>query len=138
MQRVGAALDHAQAAAEVAQRGLVAAHVLDARQQAAGDGLDGRQRVRKLVAQHADQPLPGRLFFFLQRQAHVGQQQQRVRRAVLAEEPPCASSQRVGFDGEGVDGLVGRGQQVFQSQFARGVAEAAGMGAGPAAARRRC
>jgi hypothetical protein len=65
-----------------------------ARQQAAGDGLDGRQRVGKLVAEHADQPLPGDLFLFLQRQAHVGQQQQRVRHAVLAEDA-LRSSQRV-------------------------------------------
>ena len=86
VQRVGAALHHAQAAAKIAHRVVVALDAVDARQQAAGDGLDGRKRVGKLVAQHADQALPRGLFLFLQRQAHVGQQQQRVRRAILAED----------------------------------------------------
>ncbi len=115
MQRVGAALDHAQAAAEIADRVGLAFHVVDARQQAAGDGLDGRQRIGKLVAQDADQALPGGLFFFLQGQAHVGQQQQRVRNAVLAKGGLAQQPAR-GLGAEGVNGLVGRGQQRIQAQ----------------------
>ena len=86
MQRVRAALDDAQAAAKIAQRCFLALQVVDAREQTAGDGLDRRQRIRKLVAQDANQPLPRGLLLFLQRQADVGQQQQSVRDALLAED----------------------------------------------------
>ena len=72
MQRVGAALDHAQAAAEVAQRCFVAGQGIHPLQQAAGNGFDGRQRVRKLVAENPDQPLPRHLFFFLEWEANIG------------------------------------------------------------------
>ncbi len=86
MQGVGAALDDAEAAAEIAHRGFVSTDVFGARQQASGDGLDGCERIRKLVAENANQALPRDLLLFLQRLAHVGKQQQGMRRAVLAKE----------------------------------------------------
>ena len=93
VQRVGAALHHAQAAAEIAHAcRLRRPCASDARQQAAGDGLDGRERIGKLVAQNADQPLPCSLLFFLQRQAHVGKQQQRVRARRPGGTSPCAAA----------------------------------------------
>ena len=45
MEGIGATLHHAQAAAKVVQRGIVATHLLDTRAQAAGNGLDGRKRI---------------------------------------------------------------------------------------------
>ena len=139
VERVGAALDNAQAAAKVVQRGGVAvdgdclahltrlAHLVYPRQEAAGDGLDGRQRVRQFMAEHANQPLPGDLFLFLKRQAHIGKQKQRVGRAVLAKEGLAQEPPR-GFAAKGVDALVRRGKQIFEAECAGGVAEAAGMG----------
>ena len=85
MQRIRAALDHAQAATKIVRGSIVSAHRVCPRQQAACNGFDGRQRVGKLVAENANQPLPRHLFLFLQRKAHVGQQQHRVGRAVLAK-----------------------------------------------------
>ncbi len=60
------------------------------------------------------------------RLAHVGQQQQRVRRAVLAKERLAQQPAR-GLGAEGVNGLIGGGEQVFEAEFARGVAKAARM-----------
>ena len=53
--------------------------------QAAGDRLDRRERVVHLVADDADQALPRLPLFFAQRLAQVGQDQQLVRPAALAE-----------------------------------------------------
>ena len=58
---------------------------LDDRRQAAGDRLDRRQRVVHLVADDANQPLPGLALLFAQRLAQVGEHQQLVRPAALAE-----------------------------------------------------
>ena len=118
MQCVGAALNHAQAAAEIANRVGLAVNVVDPRQQAAGNGLDGCQRIGKLVAQYADQALPCRLLFFLQRQADVGQQQKRVRHAVLAESGFAQKPSR-GLGAKGVNALIGGGQKIVEPQFAR-------------------
>jgi hypothetical protein len=86
MERVGAALHHAETAAKVVDVACVAAQVVDSRQQAAGDGLDGRKRIRKLVSQHANQALPGGLFLFLKGNADIGQHQQSVGRSILPED----------------------------------------------------
>ena len=43
MQRVSAAFNDAEAAAEIANRGFISADVFSARQQASGNGLDGRE-----------------------------------------------------------------------------------------------
>jgi hypothetical protein len=45
MEGIGTTLHHAQAAAKVVQRGIVATHLLDTRAQASGNGLDGRKRI---------------------------------------------------------------------------------------------
>ena len=50
------------------------------------------------MAENADQALPGDLFLFLQRQAYIGQQQQRVGRAVLAESGFAQQPARGRFD----------------------------------------
>jgi len=66
------------------------------------------------MAQHADQPLPGNLFLFLQWLAHVGQQQQRVWNAILAEgrlthKPPRRLACKC------IDRLVGHTEQIFHT-----------------------
>ena len=53
--------------------------------QAAGDRLDRRERIVELVAEHPDQALPGLALLLAQRTAHVGQHEQPVGRAALAE-----------------------------------------------------
>ena len=126
VQGFGAALYDAQAAAKVADGGFIGLQLTNALQQAAGDGLDGRERIGKLVAEHADQPLPGDLFLFLQGQAHVGQQKQRMGHTVLAEGRLAQQPAR-GLGAERVNGLVGGGEQIFKAQFARGAAKAAGV-----------
>ncbi len=127
MERVGTALDNAKAAAKIAQGVAFAIHVIDAGEQATGNGLDGSERVRELVAKHANQSLPGCLLFFLKRQTHIGQEQQGVRHTILAkrrltQQPPRRSA------AEGVDALVRRRQQHFESEFASCMAETARVG----------
>ena len=53
--------------------------------EAAGDRLDRRERVVHLVADDANQPLPRLALFFAQRLAEVGEHEQLVRPAALAE-----------------------------------------------------
>ena len=77
--------DHAQAALHVVAPVGGRRLALDDRRQAAGDRLDRRERVVHLVADDADQPLPGLALLFAQRLAQVGEHQQLVRPAALAE-----------------------------------------------------
>ena len=58
---------------------------LQERRQAAGDGLDRRQRVVHLVADDADQPLPREPLFLAQRLAQIGEHQHFVGPAPLPE-----------------------------------------------------
>ena len=60
------------------------------RVEAAGDRLDRRERVVQLVADDANQPLPGFALLLAQRLADVGEHEQIVRIAALPE-PPCAA-----------------------------------------------
>ena len=53
--------------------------------EAAGDRLDRRERVVDLVAEHPHEPLPRRALLGAQHPAQVGEHQQLVRQAVLAE-----------------------------------------------------
>ena len=62
--------------------------------EAAGDRLDRRQRVVQLVAEHADQTLPGLALLFAQRLAEVGEHEQVMRQAVLPERRLWRTSQR--------------------------------------------
>ena len=59
---------------------------LDDRRQAAGDRLDRRERVVHLVPDDANQALPRLALFLAQRLAQVGEHQQLVRPAALAEQ----------------------------------------------------
>ena len=117
VQRVGAALHHAQASAKIANGVFFACHVIHAREQAAGDGLDGRQRIGKLMPQHADEALPCGLLFFLQRQADIGKQKQRVRAAVLAESRLCGAASAPAFRRR--NGWIGRAPRASTSSPVR-------------------
>ena len=88
------------------------------------------------MAQHANEALPCSLFFFAQGLADVGKQQQGVGRAVLAE-GGLAQQPALGLGAEGVNALVGRGEQVFEAQFARGAAEGIARAGCRATGRRR-
>ena len=74
-----------QAAAHVALPVLGARLAQQQRLEAAGDRLDRRERVVELVADHADQALPGLALLVAQRAAHVGEHEQLHRLAALAE-----------------------------------------------------
>ena len=67
--------------APVARRGLA----LDDGREAAGDRLDGRERVVHLVADDANQALPRLPFLLAQRLAQIGEHEQLVRPAALPE-----------------------------------------------------
>ena len=67
------------------------------------------------------------MLLFLEREAYIGQQEQRVGRAILAKGGFAQQPAR-GLCAEGVSGLVGRGQQLLQTELARGLAVAAGQG----------
>ena len=106
--------------------------------QAAGDRLDGRERVVQLVAEHADQALPGLQFLLAQGLGQVGDHHQFERQAVLAD-ARAAHAPAAGAAGE--DGLQ-RGlrravEADFQLQFLGGLARAGARRARPAGARRR-
>ena len=122
VQRVGAAFDHAEAAAKIADGIVVALDAIGTGEQAAGDGLDGSKRVGELVAQDANEALPRGLFFFAQRLADVGEEEQGVGRAVLTE-GGFAQEPAIGLGAEGVDALIGRSEQVFEAKIARRAAE---------------
>ena len=117
MQRVGAALHDAETAAKVVEVGCVAAEAIDARQQAAGDGLDGGKGIRKLVSEHANQALPGGLFLFLKRNADDRPDTSRVWGAPSCRKMALRSSQRAGDGAEGTNGLIRRGQQIVEAQL---------------------
>ena len=57
----------------------------DARNQAACDGLDGRERIVEFVPQDPDESLPGTALFFPQGPADIGQNDQGMRHTFLAE-----------------------------------------------------
>ena len=84
-QRLRARRDHGQAAAHVALPVLRARLAQQQRLEAAGDRADRRERVVELVADHADQALPGLALLVAQRAAHVGQHDELHRLAALAE-----------------------------------------------------
>ena len=102
-QRLGTRGDDVQAALHVVAPVGGRRLAVDDRREAAGDRLDRRQRIVHLVADDADQPLPGLPFFFPQRLAEVGQHQQLVRAAALAELaapdlPPADAAGKRGVD----------------------------------------
>ncbi len=76
---------------------------LDDRRQASGDRLDRRERVVHLVPDDANQALPRLPFFLAQRLAQIGEHQQLVRPAALAEQaspdfPPAHATGKRGGD----------------------------------------
>ena len=88
-QGVGARRDHGEAALHVVVQIVRPAAVPGASRQhrfeAAGDRLDRRQRIVDLVADDADQSLPGLALLVAQRAADVGEHEQLMRTALLPE-----------------------------------------------------
>src|SRR5579863_10338865 len=123
MQCIGAAFNNAQAAAKIANCGVVSADAFGARQQASRDGLDGCEGVGKFVTENADQALPRNLFFFLQGLADIRKQQEGMRCPVLAEKRLAQKPARR-LCSEGVNGLVGRSEKIVECELSRAVAEA--------------
>src|SRR5437016_6852167 len=59
--------------------------------QAGGKRLDWSKRIIHLVAEHANQPLPGAAFFFAQRATEIRQHEQLMRQALLPKRAPSNS-----------------------------------------------
>ena len=78
------------------------------------------------MTQHANQALPCRLLLFLQGQAHVCQQQQRMRHAILAE---CGFAQQPSrkAGAKRMRGVILCIQQIFKPQLAGAAADAPGV-----------
>ena len=126
MQRVCAALNHAEAATKVPNRGLsevmfsARASRLPAMDLMGASELESScpsTRIRRFQA-ICSSSCNGRLT--------SAKQQQRVRRAILAESALCAAASAGRFRAEGVNGLVGRAEQILKAEFARAAAKAAG------------
>ncbi len=79
------------------------------------------------MTEHADEALPGDLFFFLQGQADVGKKQQRVGNAILAESSLAQQPSR-GSRAKRMNALIGSSQKHFKAQFTRGVSKASSVG----------
>src|SRR6185437_11726718 len=123
MQRICAALDNPETSAKIADRCIIAANIFCTGEKAARDGLDGRERVGEFVAENANQSFPGNLLFFLQRLADIGQQQERMRCAVLAKER-LAEKPAGRLGAEGVNALISGGQEIIEPKLSRAVTKA--------------
>ena len=82
VQGFGPALNYVEAAIKIFVRGHAGDEL---RPQTARDGLDGRQGIVDLMAEHTDKPPPGLPLLLAQSCAHIGEQQEVVRDAPLAE-----------------------------------------------------
>src|SRR6185437_3289920 len=125
VERIRAAFDDAQPPTEIALR--IFRQVINPHHQAARNRLDRRERIGKLMTEHADQTLPRNLLFFLQWQAYVRQHQEHMRSAILAE-GGFAQQPAPGAGAGRVYRLVRRMEQVFQAQFVCGSPDAAADG----------
>src|SRR6266480_5928894 len=88
-ERIGARCNRVQSTTRIVlpvRRRRIAAQQ---RFQAGGERLDWGKRIIHLVAEHANQSLPGAAFFFAQRATEIRQQEQLMRQALL---PKRASS----------------------------------------------
>ena len=98
----------------------------NARAQAAGDRLNRREGVGNFVADDADETTPGEAFFFAEGGADVGEHDERVRDAALAE-GGAADHPALGLAGVGAAGArkTGAGELELDGGFA-GLVEKAG------------
>src|SRR5262249_38502524 len=124
VERFDAAFNHTQALLHVLGHVFRKRGTHGERAEGAGDRFDGRKRVVKLVAENADEALPGLALFFAQGTAEVGDDKQLVRHAVFAKRGAAYGPASV-LAGKGhLHGLgAGRLQEFAQAQLFRGETE---------------
>src|SRR5215470_19277875 len=97
LQRGGTCLDDFESTLQIAAHLRIDVRHLDSRKETSRNGFDGSKRVAQFVAEHPDESLPGLTLFFAKSAAHIGENDQCMRDAVLSKGTPTQEPAGLGL-----------------------------------------